>query len=94
MDEASYEVLETPPKKDKSPGNNATDEEENTATADDAEKPTKIDVAEATQSSQEQPPPGETRPDETDDGISLPTPDARQSPNFVTTSEKIQKKTT
>ena len=76
-------MLETPPKKEKSPENNAAEEEEgNTAT--DAENPTKIDVAAAMQSEREQPRPDETHPGKTDDGRNMPTPDESQSPNFET----------
>ena len=77
--DAIYEMIAAPPKKTMW-----------------GETPTKIDVGEAeTQQSsqeqssqQEQPLTEETHPGETDDGSYLPKPDARQSPNFETSSEK------
>ena len=42
MEEAIFAILATPPKKEKATGDNA-DEEEDTATAEDTERPTKID---------------------------------------------------
>ena len=66
--DAGFAILATPPKKDKAPENNADGEEENTATSTEAEMPTKIDIDEAMQSSQEQPHPEERYPDKTDDG--------------------------
>ena len=58
--DAIFATMATPATKDKFPENNATEEEENTAASTDAEKPTKIDVADAMQSSQDQPPIEET----------------------------------
>ena len=77
-----YEMISTPPK---------------TTTSEEA-PPTKIDVGETTQSSQEQSSQPEQQkeeinPDKTDDGSCLPTPDARQSPNFETSSEQTEMRT-
>ena len=90
MGEASFEMRATPPRIDKAPENNASEEEENAATSTDAERPTVVDPPDAKQSSQEQPPPEETHPEKTDDGSYQPTPGARQSPNFGTSSEKTK----
>ena len=75
MEEAIFAILATPPKKEKATGDNA-DEEEDTATAEDTERPTKIDHSEAIQTPQEQLPPEATRREKIDGEIYLPTPDS------------------
>ena len=56
MEEASFEMLQIPPKKEKPPGHNAA-EAEDTSTAKDTESPTKIDPTEAMETLKEQQPP-------------------------------------
>ena len=82
--DAIYEMIATPPKK----------------TTEEEAPPTMIDVEETImQSSQEQSSQPEQQlkeeinPDKTDDGSCLPTPDARQSPNFETSSEQTEMRT-
>ena len=79
-------MLATPPKRTTEEDEEAEEEE----AEEEEEKPTKIDVANAMQSSQEQPPTEETHPGKTEDESYLPKPDASQSPNFGTSSEKDQ----
>ena len=76
--DSGYDVIATPPKK----------------TTSEEVPPIKIDEGEKLNPSQEQSsqPAQQQReainPDKTDDESYLPTPDARQSPNFETSSEK------
>ena len=51
MEEASFETLETPPQKEKAPGDNAAAEED---TATDTDRPTEIDQSETAQAPKEQ----------------------------------------